>query len=109
MARFIGAYLWENEVISSAAVSQSVEILLVNNYAVELSWTDNSSSGASLVVQASNTGEIWNDISGTTIGISGTGSQIFDFWQAGYRHFRVSASISSGSITTTVFYYGKGA
>lgn len=95
-------------------------IEFVDGYSICASWTDAGSLAGSLKLQASNnpftdnvnmtpaSDAVWVDIPGSTIAVSGVGSQFWNVADAKYSGYRIVWTRSGGSGTLSAYHLIKG-
>lgn len=93
-------------------------------YSVECAWTDGGALSGTVKLQGSNsafqppagnemyqienTAANWEDVSGSTVTVSGTGTQLYNVYDVEYRAYRVVYTRVAGTGTMTVRNWAKG-
>ena len=92
----------------------------VNGYSICASWIDGGSLSGSLKLQASNNpftdnvnmtpdpAAVWVDITGSTIAVTGAGSQFYNVADANYAAYRIVWTRTAGTGTLTAHHLIKG-
>lgn len=95
-------------------------IEFVNGYSVAASWTDAGSLSGTLKIQASNNpftdnvnltanpSALWVDIPGSSVAISGAGSQFWNVSDANYSAYRLVWTRTAGDGALTAYHLIKG-
>jgi hypothetical protein len=95
-------------------------IEFVNGYSICASWTDGGGLAGTLKLQASNNpftdnvnmtpaaDAVWVDVTGSSIAVSGAGSQFWNVADANYSAYRIVWTRTAGSGTLTAYHLIKG-
>lgn len=99
----------------------ALDVSHLEGFAIEAKWTESSATLAgTLKVQVSNTAflnnvyqqedpnAVWSDIAGSSVAVSGSGTQMWNVSSAYYKACRVVWTRTSGQGSIVVTYWAKG-
>ncbi len=99
----------ESQSMASNYTSDAIDVAHTSLASVAAQWTQTVATlGGTLKLQASNDGSNWEDISGSSVTVSGSGSQLWNVQNVGYSKLRISWTQTGGDGTLDVQYITKG-
>ena len=106
--------MYKAQILSSQQIDQdtlsteSTNLRYIDNYAVQVDVTAvNSPTDFSVKLQGSNDDEHWNDISGTSNNITGTGPILINQVDDGFKYVRAQFNRTSGTVTASILITGR--